>query len=41
MNKKREKYMQSDQPAGNPEELWLHHNHEKILFLIVLLLFSQ
>jgi hypothetical protein len=25
----------------NPEELQLHHNHEKILFLTVLLLFAQ
>jgi hypothetical protein len=32
---------QSDQPVFNPEELQLHQNHEKILFLIVLLLFAQ
>jgi hypothetical protein len=25
----------------NPEELQLHHNHEKILFLTVLLFFAQ
>jgi hypothetical protein len=25
----------------NPEELQLHHNHEKFLFLTVLLLFAQ
>jgi hypothetical protein len=25
----------------NPEELQLHHNHEKILFWTVLLLFAQ
>jgi hypothetical protein len=25
----------------NPEGLQLHHNHEKILFLTVLLLFAQ
>jgi hypothetical protein len=25
----------------NPEELQLHHNHEKFLFLTVLLLFEQ
>jgi hypothetical protein len=25
----------------NPEELQLHHHHEKILFLTVLLLFAQ
>jgi hypothetical protein len=25
----------------NPEELQLHHNHEKALFLTVLLLFAQ
>jgi hypothetical protein len=26
---------------GNPEELQLHQNHEKFLFLTVLLLFAQ
>jgi hypothetical protein len=25
----------------NPEELQLHHNHKKIMFLSVLLLFAQ
>jgi hypothetical protein len=25
----------------NPEELQLHHNHEKFLFLTLLLLFAQ
>jgi hypothetical protein len=41
--KERKKYIQSDQPSRleNPEELQLHHNHEKILFLTVLLLFAQ
>jgi hypothetical protein len=40
MNRKREKKIQSDQPAWKPclEELQLHHNHEKFLFLTVLLL---
>jgi hypothetical protein len=43
-NRKREKkknYMLSDQRLENPEELQLHHNHEKFLFLTVLLLFAQ
>jgi hypothetical protein len=39
---KREKntYSQTSQ-LENPEELQLHHNHEKFLFLTVLLLFAQ
>jgi hypothetical protein len=42
MNRKREKntYRQTSR-LENPEELQLHHNHEKILFLNVLLLFAQ
>jgi hypothetical protein len=43
MNKKREKentYSQTGR-LENPEELQLHHNHEQILFLTVLLLFAQ
>jgi hypothetical protein len=42
MNKKREKntYNQTSQ-LETPEELQLHHNHEKFLFLTVLLLFVQ
>jgi hypothetical protein len=38
--KEREKYIQSDL-LKNPEELQLHHNYEKFLFLTVLLLFAQ
>jgi hypothetical protein len=42
MNKKREKntYIQTSR-LENPEELQLHQNHEKFLFLTVLLLFAQ
>jgi hypothetical protein len=43
MNKKRENkntYSQTSR-LENPEELQLHHNHEKFLFLTVLLLFAQ
>jgi hypothetical protein len=42
MKKKREKntYSQTSR-LENPEELQLHHNHEKFLFLTVLLLFAQ
>jgi hypothetical protein len=42
MNKQREKstYSQTSR-LENPQELQLHHNHEKILFLAVLLLFAQ
>jgi hypothetical protein len=40
--KDREKYTYSQTSRlENPEELQLHHNHEKILFLTVLLLFAQ
>jgi hypothetical protein len=40
--KEREK-IHTVRPAGlkTPEELQLHHNHEKFLFLTVLLLFAQ
>jgi hypothetical protein len=40
--KEREK-MHTVRPAGlkPPEELQLHHNHEKFLFLTVLSLFAQ
>jgi hypothetical protein len=42
MNRKREKnaYSQTSR-LETPEELQLHHNHEKFLFLIVLSLFAQ
>jgi hypothetical protein len=42
MNKKREKntYSQTSR-LENPEELQLHHNHEELLFLILLLLFEK
>jgi hypothetical protein len=41
MNRKREKkYIQSDQRLENPEELQLDQNHEKFLFLTVLLIFE-
>jgi hypothetical protein len=33
-------YSQTSQ-LENPEEFQLHHNHEKFLFLTVLLLFAQ
>jgi hypothetical protein len=43
-NKKRERekntYSQTSR-LENPEELQLHHNHEKFLFLTVLLLCAQ
>jgi hypothetical protein len=42
MNIKREKnstYSQTSQ-LENPEVLWLHHIHENVLFLTVLLLFE-
>jgi hypothetical protein len=39
--KEKEKKKHKVRPAENPEELQLHHNHEKILFLTVLLLFAQ
>jgi hypothetical protein len=42
MNREREekKYSQTSR-LETPEELQLHHNHEKFLFLTVLLLFAQ
>jgi hypothetical protein len=42
MKKKREKstYSQTSE-LETPEGLQLHHNHEKFLFLTVLLLFAQ
>jgi hypothetical protein len=42
MNKKRQKntYWQTSR-LEIPEELQLHHNHEKILFLTLLLLFAE
>jgi hypothetical protein len=42
MKRKREKnaYSQTSR-LETPEELKLHHNHEKFLFLIVLSLFAQ
>jgi hypothetical protein len=43
MNKKEKretKYCQTSR-LENPEELQLHHNHEKFLFLTVLLLFAK
>jgi hypothetical protein len=42
MNRKREKnaYSQTSQ-LETPEELQLHHNHEKSLLLTVLSLFAQ
>jgi hypothetical protein len=42
MNKKKEKntYSQTSR-LENPKELQLHQNHEKFLFLAVLLLFAQ
>jgi hypothetical protein len=33
--------LQSSSLLKKPEELQLHHNHEKFLFLTVLLLFAQ
>jgi hypothetical protein len=42
MNKKREKNTHSQTSRlENPKGLQLHHNHEKFLFLTVLLLFAQ
>jgi hypothetical protein len=43
MNRKREKnvHSQISRLEKNPEELQLHHNHEKFLFLTVLLLFVK
>jgi hypothetical protein len=42
MNKKEKKNTNSQTSwLENPEELQLHHNHEKFLFLTVLLLFAQ
>jgi hypothetical protein len=42
MNRKRERRNNSQTSRlENPEELQLHHNHEKFLFLTVLLLFAQ
>jgi hypothetical protein len=42
MNRNREKNTHSQTSRlENPEGLQLHHNHEKILFLTVLLLFAQ
>jgi hypothetical protein len=42
MNRKREKnaYSQASR-LETPEELQLHYNHEKFMFLTVLLLFAQ
>jgi hypothetical protein len=37
---KKKTYSQTSR-LDNPEELQLHHNHEKILFLTVLLFFAQ
>jgi hypothetical protein len=39
--KEREKTYNQTSRLENPEELQLHHNHEKILFLTVLSLFAQ
>jgi hypothetical protein len=44
MNKKKErkkKAFSQNSRLENPEEIQLHHNHEKILFLTALLLFEQ
>jgi hypothetical protein len=43
MNRKREQKKTYSQTCRleNPEELQLHQNHEKILFLTVLSLFAQ
>jgi hypothetical protein len=38
--KKRKKYNSPTSQLENPEKLQLHLNHEKILFLTVLLLFA-
>jgi hypothetical protein len=38
--RKKNTYSQTSR-LENPEELQLHHNHEKILFLTELLLFAQ
>jgi hypothetical protein len=39
--KEREKTYSQTSRLENPEELQLQHNHEKFLFLTVLLLFAQ
>jgi hypothetical protein len=41
MNRKRKNTYSQTSRLENPEELELHHNHGKILFLTVLLLFAQ
>jgi hypothetical protein len=42
MNKEREKNTHSQTSwLENPEELQLHHNHDKFLFFTELLLFAQ
>jgi hypothetical protein len=38
--RKKNTYNQTNR-LETPEELQLHHNHEKIMFLTVLLLFAQ
>jgi hypothetical protein len=40
-HKERENTYSQTSRLGTPEELQLHHNHEKVLFLTVLLLFAQ
>jgi hypothetical protein len=40
-NERRKKTYSQTSRLENPKELQLHHNHEKILFLTVLLLFAQ
>jgi hypothetical protein len=42
-NEQKERKVRTVRPAGlkTPEELQLHHNHEKFLFLTVLSLFAQ
>jgi hypothetical protein len=39
--KERKKTYSQTSRLENPEELQQHHNHEKFLFLTVLLLFAQ
>jgi hypothetical protein len=39
--KEREKIHSQTSRLDNPEELQLHHDHEKYLFLAVLLLFAK
>jgi hypothetical protein len=41
MNKKRGRTYSQTSRLENPEELQQQHNHEKFLFLTVLLLFAQ